>query len=97
MDKDAVGRVIDAQFEEWKRDLEVMRVASDRRQGGVGGALWQEVEHLRREFMGLRIKKAATWLAPEDMWEASLAAFQTIWADWIERARTVRSSLEECR
>ena len=86
MDRDEAGSVIDAQFEELKHDLEAMRLATDRRLGGVGGALWQEVEHLRREFMGLRIKKAATWLAPEDAWEATSSAFHATWADWIERA-----------
>ena len=94
MDRAEAGALIDAQFEEWKRDLEAMRLVTDRRLGGVGGALWQEVEQLRREFMGLRIKKAATWLAADDAWEAAGPAFHDTWADWVERAMIVRNSLD---
>jgi hypothetical protein len=93
MGMDEAGAEIDLQIEEWKRDLETMRAKADRRPDGAGGPGWAEIEDLRREFQGLRIKKVATWHAPEDRREEARASFDEVWPDWVERAQAAKRAL----
>jgi hypothetical protein len=92
MEMEDAGASIDLQMEAWKRDLEIMRNETDRR---PDGALWSEIEDLRREFQGLRIKKAATWHAPEDQRAEARSRFDEMWRDWIERAQAAKRVLSD--
>jgi hypothetical protein len=93
MDKVEAGELVDRQVEEWKADIEAMRIAASERDGDAGAALRDRVEGLRRELQGLRIMKVATWHAPEDQWEHACAHFDEKWSEWIDRARCLQREL----
>jgi hypothetical protein len=95
MDKIEAGELVDRQVEEWKRDLEAMRVTAGERDGDAGASLRDQVEGLRRELQGLRIVKVATWHAPEDQWESARAHFEEKWSEWTARAQALQRSLAE--
>jgi hypothetical protein len=93
MNKDEAGALIDLEFEGWKRELESMHaMASAAAPAGTMGSA-DEVEHLHRELQGLRIKKVATWHAPEERWEDGYALFHGMWSDWVDRAEALKASL----
>jgi hypothetical protein len=95
LDKAEAGEPIDRQVEQWKLDLEAMRCAAGERDGDGGAALRDQVEGLRRELQGLRIKKVATLHAPDAQSEAAWAHFDEIWNDWTDRARALQKALAE--
>ena len=95
METEDAGARIDLQMGEWKPALEIMRSKTDRRLGGTHGAHWSEIEQLRREFQGLRIKKVATWHAPIEQREEAKSHFAEMWSDWVARARAAQRMLSE--
>ncbi|HEY5506380.1 MAG TPA: hypothetical protein VIK83_02710 [Coriobacteriia bacterium] len=92
---DRTGDPFDVQVEEWKHALEAMQLAARRRTDEPGSAFPDEVERIRREFLGLRIKLVAASHGPEDGREHALAVFDQVWADWAERARALQRALAE--
>jgi hypothetical protein len=93
MDMEEAGAAIDLRMAEWKRDLDAMLRVADGLPGDAGAEAWSRVEELRRDLLGLRIKKAATWHAPEDRRPEARALFDETWNDWLECARTLKQTL----
>ena len=93
MEMEEAGASIDLQMEEWMHDLHTMLRVAEGLSGEAGADAWSRAEELRREFLGLRIKKAATWHAPEDQRPEARARFDEMWNDWVERAHALRQAL----
>jgi hypothetical protein len=76
----------DAQMDEWKRNLDVMKAKSDAAAGDAKVGYAKTVAGLQEQYDEMKIKAAKTWDAADDAWDDAYRDLEAAWNDWSARA-----------
>ena len=87
MERHEMEARIDAQVDEWKRNLDTLKAKADASPGQANVAYRDALEPLQKQFDALKIQAAAAHDAADDSWDSVSASFETSWNEWQDRAK----------
>jgi hypothetical protein len=89
MERHEIEARIDAQVDEWKRNLDALKAKADSSHGQADVAYRDALEPLQKQFDALKIQAAAAHDAADDSWDSVSSSFETSWNEWQDRAKRV--------
>lgn len=93
MDKHELRARIDAQTDEWKRNLDVMKAKADASSGETKVKYSENVAQLQRQFDEFKIQAAKAWDTADEGWDQTSKDLELKWAEWELRAKSAWNEL----
>jgi len=86
MQKQELKARVDAQMDEGKRSLDVMKAKAEASTGDVKVKHAETVAGLQKQYDELKIKAAGAWDSADDTWDDVSKDIAKGWDDWTDRA-----------
>jgi hypothetical protein len=93
MDRHEVKARVDAQFNEWQRNLETMKAKADASAGDAKVDYLKAVSEYQGQFDALKIQAAKTWDVADDAWDSASKDLDIKWDEWKLRAKKAWNDL----
>lgn len=93
MDKRELKARVDAQMDEWKRNLDLMRAHADAATGDAKVRYREELVDLQQRYDQFKIQAAKSWDEKDDAWEATSKDLELTWDEWKLRAKRAYDEL----
>jgi len=77
---------VDAQIDEGKRSLDVMKAKAESATGDAKVGYTEHAATLQKQYDDLKVKAAAAWDSADDKWEEIAGDVAKSWDDWTDRA-----------
>lgn len=87
MDKHETKARVEAQMNEWKRNLDTMKAKVEASGGDVKVKHAETVGHLQQQLDEMKIKAAVAWDSADDTWDSKAKDLDHTWQDWQGRAK----------
>jgi len=93
MDRHETQARIDAQINEWKRNLDAMKTKAEAATGDAKVAYQENVGLLQKQLDELKVRAAKAWDVADDTWDASRKDLESAWSEWEDRAKKAWNEL----
>ena len=93
MNKHEMKARIDAQEDEWKRNLDIMKAKADAATGDAKVSYSKKVAELQQQLDALKVQAAKAWDVADDKWDKTSTDLESTWAEWELRAKTAWNDL----
>ena len=87
MDRHETQARIEAQIDEWKKNIETMKAKAEASTGHVNVEYREHVAQLQKQFDDLKIQAASAWDVADDSWDSALKDLELKWEEWELRAK----------
>jgi len=95
MDRHETKARIEAQIDEWKRNLETMKAKAEASTGEANVGYRDSVAQLQKQLDGLKIQAARSWDVADDSWDSTRKELELQWQEWEVRAKRAWSDLSK--
>ena len=95
MDRHETKARIEAQIDEWKRNLETMKAKAEASTGDAKVGYRESVAQLQEQLDGLKIRAAKSWDVADDSWDSTRKELELQWQEWEVRAKRAWSDLSK--
>jgi len=95
MDRHETKARIEAQIDEWKRNLETMKAKAEASTGEANVGYRDSVAQLQKQLDGLKIQAARSWDVADDSWDSTRKDLEFQWQEWEVRAKRAWSELSK--
>jgi hypothetical protein len=82
MDRHETKARIEAQLDEWKRNLEVMKAKAEAMAGDSKVEYLKAVGESQKGLDGLKIEAAKAWDVADDLWDSTSKDLEIKWDEW---------------
>jgi hypothetical protein len=82
MDRHETKARIEAQIDEWKRNLETMKAKAEASSGDAKVRYLEVVSGFQKQLDGLKIQAAKTWDVADDAWDSTSKDLELKWEEW---------------
>lgn len=86
---------LDAQGDEWKRNLDLMKAKAEAATGGAKVSYKKTVADLTKQYDEFKIKAAKAWDSADDTSEKTSRDLDLTWDEWELRARKALNDLNK--
>lgn len=93
MDKHELKARVDAQTNEWNRNLDIMKAKADAATGDAKVTYSEKVAQLQQQFDEFKVKAAKAWDAADSGWDQNSSDLERTWAEWEVRAKSAWNEL----
>lgn len=93
MDRNETKARVEAQINEWKGNLEVMKAKADAATGQAKVGYQENVAKLQKQLDDLKVRAAHSWDAADDSWDSSRKDLELHWQEWELRAKKAWNEL----
>lgn len=87
MDKHELEARIQAESDEWRRNIDIMKAKAETATGERKLRYRQDIAGLERQFDELKIQAAKTWDIAEDKWDEAAHDLELKWKEFELKAR----------
>jgi hypothetical protein len=95
MDRHETKARVDAQINEWQRNLETMKAKAEASVGDAKVAYLKAVSESQGQFDDLKIQAAKTWDVADDTWDSASKDLEIKWDEWQLRAKKAWNDLSK--
>jgi hypothetical protein len=93
MDRHETKARVDAQINEWQRNLETMKAKAEASVGDSKVTYLKAVSESQGQFDALKIQAAKTWDVADDAWDSASKDLDIKWDEWQLRAKKAWNDL----
>lgn len=95
MNKHETKARIEAQIDEWKRNLATMKAKAEASTGDAKVEYLDSVSGLQKQLDDLKIQAAKVWDAADDTWESAGRDLELKWEEWQLNAKKAWNDLSK--
>jgi hypothetical protein len=95
MDRHETKARIEAQIDEWKRNLETMKAKAEASKGQASVGYREGVAQLQKQLDDLKVQAARSWDVADDSWDSTRKELELQWQEWEVRAKRAWSDLSK--
>jgi hypothetical protein len=95
MDRHETRARVEAQIDEWKRNLDTMKAKAESSTGDANVKYKESVAKLQVQLDDLKIRAAKVWDSADDSWESASKDLESTWQEWEGRAKAAWDDLSK--